>query len=126
MIGYLFGAGGLYTVPTVSVIALQTSSFLFASGLGLVASARDLEPMRTLLADSSAGLLARRALPLALTLPVVIAFLVSQRQRAGYFDAPMAMAVVVVLLVVLVCAAVCGVSSPSGRASTRCRSRPRD
>jgi PAS domain S-box-containing protein len=106
MIGYLFGAGGLYAVPTVSVIALQTASFLMASGVGLVASARDLEPMRTLLADSGAGLLARRALPLALTLPIVIAFVVSLRQRAGYFDAAMAMALVVVLLVVLVCAAV--------------------
>ncbi len=106
LIGYLFGAGNLYTLPTVTVIALQTSSFLFASGVGLVAAARDMEPMRTLLADSGAGLLARRALPLALTLPVVIAYLVSLRQRAGYFDGAMATALIVVLLVVLTCAAV--------------------
>jgi PAS domain S-box-containing protein len=106
LIGYLFGAGHLYTLPTVTVIALQTSSFLFASGLGLVAVARDLEPMRTLRADSGAGLLARRALPLALTLPVGIAWLVSLRQRAGYFDTAMATALVVALLVVLTCAAV--------------------
>ncbi len=104
LVGYVVGAGGLYAVPTLTVIALQTSSFLFVSGLGLLSSARAWDPMRTMLEDSAAGLLARRALPLAFVLPVTIAFLLGLGTAAGHYDAAMAMALLVVVLIVMICA----------------------
>src|SRR5262249_25057319 len=47
--GYLYGAEQMYTIPRLTGIAMQTASILLALGIGLVASAPDREPMRTLL-----------------------------------------------------------------------------
>ena len=39
----------------MTVIALQSSTFLFVSGLGLLTSGRAWDPMRTMFEDSAAG-----------------------------------------------------------------------
>src|SRR6185503_3896461 len=36
LIGYLYGASALYTVPSITVIALQTSTFILANSLAVV------------------------------------------------------------------------------------------
>ncbi|MEO8572814.1 MAG: ATP-binding protein [Pyrinomonadaceae bacterium] len=82
LIGYVFGADTLYTLPAVTAIAFQTATFLLALSVGLVVSMRDSEPMRTLLAPTGAGLLARRALPFIVLVPLVVGYL---RQRGEFF-----------------------------------------
>jgi hypothetical protein len=69
LIGYLFGARGFYAIPWLTAIALQTSVMLLALGIALIAVAPDQQPMRMLRANSAAGLLARRTLPLLIILP---------------------------------------------------------
>ena len=48
LIGYLYGATVLYTVPTVTVIAMQTATFVLAVSFGIVLGVSDHAPMRLL------------------------------------------------------------------------------
>lgn len=101
--GYLFGAGLLYAVPRFTAISLQTASFLFLGGLALVASVPAVEPMRTLLSDSSAGIMVRRTLPFVVTLPVALGVVLVWEQRLGFYDAAVGTAILVLVLVALLC-----------------------
>src|SRR5262245_44583392 len=64
IIGYLYGAQQMYTIPGLTGIALQTAVMLLALGIGVVARVPDREPMRTALEPGAAGILVRRALPI--------------------------------------------------------------
>ncbi len=86
LVGYLYGATAFYTVPKLTTIALQTASMVFALSSGVILSLADRQPVKTLLAASTAGLLARRALPAVCVLPVLVGWLRVRGQRAGLFD----------------------------------------
>jgi PAS domain S-box-containing protein len=102
IIGYLFGADALFTLPRLTTIALQTSTFLLATGMGLLVSVPDREPMRTLLDDSSAGIVARRALPLVILLPIVLGFLRVKGQEAGFYDTAMGTALLTIAWIAVI------------------------
>jgi PAS domain-containing protein len=99
LIGYLYDIDKLYALPTYTVIALQTSSFILAISIGLIASHPLQEPLRTLLDPGGAGMLARRALPLLLVIPVGLGFLGVRGRDAGLYDMRMAMAMLVLALI---------------------------
>jgi len=102
--GYLFGAEVLYALPRLTAISLQTATFVFAAGVGIVASVPRAEPMRTLLADTSAGLMVRRTLPFLVALPLALGAVLAWEQRAGFYDASTGTAILVLMLVGLLCA----------------------
>ena len=104
LIGYLFGADTLYTLPRLTTIAFQTSTIIFAVGLGLIAVATDREPMRTLLEDSAVGALARRALPFIIIVPVLVGYFRLRGQEAELYDTAMGTALLVLALIVILCA----------------------
>ncbi|HWB41852.1 MAG TPA: PAS domain S-box protein, partial [Gemmatimonadales bacterium] len=99
-IGYLFGADPLYTVARATAIALQTATMIVALGVGLMAALPDSQPMRTLLEPSGAGLLARRALPFVIVVPVVLGLLVLRARETGWFDRGLSFAVLVLALII--------------------------
>jgi PAS domain S-box-containing protein len=103
LVGYLYGAQELYTVPWLTVIAMQTSTMLLAVALGLLASMPEREPLRRLLADTAAGALVRRALPLVLLLPISVGLLPLAGERAGYYDTGTGLALLVIGLTALLC-----------------------
>lgn len=86
LIGYWYGAEPLYSVPSLTGIAVQTSTILAALSIGLIATRPDREPMKTLLANSNAGVLARTLLPIALVVPILIGWGRLLGLRAGYYD----------------------------------------
>jgi PAS domain S-box-containing protein len=98
IIGYLFGADSLYTIPRLTVIALQTSLMLLALAMGTVASLPDQQPMKALLEDSAAALLIQRALPAVLLLPIVLGWARLRGQAADLFDTSFGTALMVVAL----------------------------
>ena len=104
--GYLFGADPLFTLPRLTTIAMQTATFVLAVGVGLVASVPERDPMRTLEADTAAGLLARRTLPFVIFLPIGLGFLRLEGEQGGYYDTPMGVAILVLGLIVVLCAVV--------------------
>ena len=84
--GHLYGAQEMYTLPRLTGIAFQTASVIFMLGLGLMASMPDREPVRALLEPGAAGLLARRALPIVILLPVALGWIRVALQREGIVD----------------------------------------
>ncbi|HEY2389141.1 MAG TPA: PAS domain S-box protein [Candidatus Binatia bacterium] len=72
LIGHLYGAEQMYTIPRLTGIAMQAAGILVALALGLVASIPDREPMRTLLERGAAGVLVRRALPVVVLLAIAV------------------------------------------------------
>jgi len=101
LIGYIFGADPLYSVAPLTGIALQTSTMTIAVGLGLVAAVPECQPMRALFESSAAGLLARRALPFIIVLPVALGLLLLRGQTARLFDTGLGTALLVLGLIVM-------------------------
>ena len=85
--GYAYRAEAMYILPRLTGIAVQAASMIAALGLGVIAAAPDHEPVLTLRADSSAGVLARRLLPFVLIAPLLIGWLHLQGERMGLYDA---------------------------------------
>jgi two-component system cell cycle sensor histidine kinase/response regulator CckA len=100
LIGYLFGANPLYAVAPLTAIALQTTTMIIALAVGLVTALGDTQPVGTLLEQSGAGLLARRALPLVIVVPLVLGLLRLRGQQAGWYDTGMGVALLVLALII--------------------------
>jgi PAS domain S-box-containing protein len=98
LIGHLFGADPLYSLPRLTAIALQTSTILMAAGLALVAAIPERQPMRGLIDDGAAGLLTRRTLPFIVLLPLVLGWLRIRGQEEGLYDTAMGTALLVLSL----------------------------
>jgi signal transduction histidine kinase/CheY-like chemotaxis protein len=86
LIGYLYRAGELYTVPTLTVIALQTGTFILVASITILTSVPEHGPMRLLRDRGMAGMLVRRILPAVVVLPVLLGFLRLSGERAGLYD----------------------------------------
>ena len=83
---YLYGASALYTMPRLTVIALQTATFIFAVSLGVIACVPERQPMLTMLDRGAAGIMARRALPVIVIVSLGLGGLRLAAQNAGLFD----------------------------------------
>ncbi|HEY7191778.1 MAG TPA: hypothetical protein VH436_34755, partial [Vicinamibacterales bacterium] len=86
LIGYLYGVTILYTLPTITLIALQTSTFVLAVAISLMLTLPEQAPIRLLDDASPAGALARRILPAVIVVPIVLGLLRLYGERAGLFD----------------------------------------
>lgn len=73
--GYVFGAPALYSMPHLTGIAFSTAVSLLVLSAAIVGSVPDREPMRTLTANSAAGMMARRAFPVIVLLPLLVGYL---------------------------------------------------
>jgi PAS domain S-box-containing protein len=86
LVGYLYGASRLYSLPHSTVIAIQTASFIFAVSLGLILSVREYGPLRLVAGSNAGGVLARHALPVVLLVPLLVGFLRVIGERRGVYD----------------------------------------
>jgi signal transduction histidine kinase/ActR/RegA family two-component response regulator len=86
LIGYLYGADSLYRIPTATVIAFQTSTFVLTVSLGLMLSIPEHGPIRMLTDAGPAGVLVRRILPALIVLPVVLGLIRLEGERGGWYD----------------------------------------
>ena len=84
--GHLYGAQQMYTLPRLTGIAFPTASMILALAFGLMASAPEREPLRSILDPGSAGILARRALPIILLVPLALGWVRVTIQEYGLVD----------------------------------------
>jgi PAS domain S-box-containing protein len=84
--GYLYGAESTYAVPRYTGIAIHTASMIAALSVGIVAAQPESSLVKTLAEDSLAGDLARRVVPAAFLVPLVVGWIRVQGQRAGLYD----------------------------------------
>lgn len=93
LIGYLYGATALYTIPSLTVIAFQTSTFILAVSLGVVLSIPEHAPLRLLEDDTAAGALTRRVVPAMIIVPIMLGIFRLWGEEAGLYDLPFATAI---------------------------------
>ncbi len=86
LVGYAFGADDLYTIPRLTVIALQTSTFIFAASLALLIRIPERGLMALVREDSAAGMLVRGTVPVFVVVSVLIGFARFKGEQAGYYD----------------------------------------
>ena len=98
--GYAYDADSLYAAARVTGIALQSAMLLMTLGIATVICVPDLEPIRTLLEDSAAGLLTRRALPFMVAVPLFLGWMHIQARRINVVDRGTGAAVLILALVV--------------------------
>jgi signal transduction histidine kinase len=104
LIGYLYGASALYTVPSITVIALQTSTFILTTSLAVVLSLPEQAPLRLLQDETAAGALTRRVLPAVIVVPIVLGMFRLWGEQSGYYDLPFGTAIRSVAEIVLMSA----------------------
>jgi len=85
LLGYLYGVTALYTVPLVSIIALQTSTFILAVSIGITIVVPERAPMRILNDASPAGALVRRILPAVIVVPIALGLFRLWGEQAGLY-----------------------------------------
>ncbi|MGN6548045.1 MAG: PAS domain-containing protein, partial [Aureliella sp.] len=107
LVGYLFEAQMLYMVPRLTTISLQAAAFVLAASVGIVAAIPDREPMRTLLENSGAGMMARRMAPFLFLMPQAIGWMRLEGERLGWYDSPFGSALRTFLELVLFSVLLC-------------------
>ena len=86
LIGYLYGASALYTVPALTAIALQTSTFIVAISLAVVLGIPEHAPLRLLEDDTAAGALTRRVVPALIVVPILLGTIRLWGEQRGLYD----------------------------------------
>ena len=85
LLGYLYGEPMLYRLHPTSWVALHAAILLVSFGAALIAARPDQGLISPITSDRIGGWLARRALPLAVTLPLVIGWIRLRGQREGLY-----------------------------------------
>ncbi|MCY7354371.1 MAG: response regulator [Lysobacter sp.] len=98
IVGYLFLADTLYSLPRLTTIALQTAIIVLALGMGIIASARN-GVLVFLREETAAATLVRRTLPSIILLPVLLGWLMLRAQKLGWFDPAFGTSVLVLGLI---------------------------
>ncbi len=101
MTGYFYGAEVLYTLPRLTVIAVQTATFIFAVSLALISFIPDAGPTRIMTENSAAGIMTRHVVPIIILIPILMGFLRLAGEQAGLFDLAFGTASRTVLEIVL-------------------------
>jgi signal transduction histidine kinase/PAS domain-containing protein/ActR/RegA family two-component response regulator len=99
--GYLYGSSRLYSLPYVTVIALQTATFIVAVSLAIIASLPERAPTRWFLDTGPAGVVARQAVPLIIAFPILAGWLRLWGEKSGWYDTSFGTAMLVVVLIIL-------------------------
>jgi signal transduction histidine kinase/CheY-like chemotaxis protein len=106
LIGYLYDASELYSIPGRTAIALQTATFVLAAAAALILAIPESAPMRVFGDPSAAGIATRRLLPFVIVVPIVTGELRLLGEQLGWYDTAFGVALhtlaeIALLLIVL-------------------------
>ena len=99
--GHVYGVDVLYALPRLSMISLQTASFISALSVGLIVLHPDLAPMRWFLRRGAIGIIARRSIPALIVGPILIGWLQLMGARAGWYETSFGTALLMLALTAL-------------------------
>jgi methyl-accepting chemotaxis protein len=85
LIGYTYGAETLYRVAPYSSMALHTALAFLVLGLGILYARPDRGLMHVLTSHTAGGVMARRLLPAAVLVPVIMGWLRLEGERTGLY-----------------------------------------
>ncbi len=84
--GYAYGSTSFYGISSYTRMALHTAATFLVLCAGVCSVRPDTQLMRILTSDTAGGLVARRLLPAAVFIPLVLGWLRLVGQRAGLYD----------------------------------------
>jgi PAS domain S-box-containing protein len=97
--GYVYGVIALYLVGVYSSVAVHTALALFVLGTGIVLARPDGGLMGRITAKDSGGWMLRTFLPVAILMPFFLGWLALEGNRAGLYDTPFGIALLVLALI---------------------------
>ncbi|MCF3650964.1 PAS domain-containing protein [Synoicihabitans lomoniglobus] len=104
--GYLFGVQSLYRFFIFSSVAFHTAVVFILIGLGILAVRPDRGIVETVSSRWLGGFLARQALPWIVGVPIIVAWIRLQGEKAGYYDTAIGLAIFatsnIIILVLIV------------------------
>jgi PAS domain S-box-containing protein len=86
VLGYLYGAEQLYQLQTYASIALHSALLIVLLGVAVLLLRPDRSVVTEFFSHHHGGLMARRVLPLAILLPMVVGWLRLKGQHAGWYE----------------------------------------
>jgi hypothetical protein len=93
VLGYLYGIASLYAFRPYESVSLPTAILLVVVAFGALAVQPSRPVVVVVMGSRAGGAMARRTLPFALVVPVVLAWLRLAGQRAGYYDTEFGLAI---------------------------------
>ncbi|HMT09441.1 MAG TPA: PAS domain-containing protein, partial [Pyrinomonadaceae bacterium] len=93
IVGYLYQVDTLFTLPRLTAIALQTATFILATGVGTVLSMTNAAPRRLLADPGTEGQVLRRLVPVVIIVPIALGHLTVLGTQSGLFEAPFGIAI---------------------------------
>ncbi len=102
-IGHIYDAASLYAVPYFAGLSLPTSVMLCVAAVGILGVHPDKGPLGVLSSDGRGSRLARRLLPVAVVLPVLIGWARLQGERVGLYEFEFGLALFATASVLVFC-----------------------
>ena len=99
LLGYAYGINSMYGFGEEIPMALGTAVALVALGIAIACARADRGLLAVLIGDDPGGILARRILPVAVFIPVLLGWLLIAGQRANLFSPQYGTAIAVVIAV---------------------------
>src|SRR5215831_9923089 len=93
LLGYAYGAEGMYGLGELQRMALPTAASLFVLGIGILCARPDGGFVSVIVTDHAGGVLARRMLPVAILVPAGLGWLVLSGRRAALFSEALGLAI---------------------------------
>jgi signal transduction histidine kinase len=115
LIGYAYGAAGMYRLSSFIPMALNTAFVFHVLSLGLLLSRPDRGLMAVLLHPGQGGVMARRLLPVVIILPACLGWLRVMGQRLGWYETEFGAAFMVATTVIIFAIAVCSIAHALNR-----------
>ncbi len=120
LVGYGYGVRVFYQISAyTSSMSLHTALALAGLSAGLLCAAPDRGLMRTMTADLAGGAAARRLLPVAVALPLVLGWSIVWGWRLGLYDPAFAISLLVVAIVMIFAAAIWHSAASLNRVESR-------
>jgi hypothetical protein len=96
-VGYMYGVTALYTIGSSTGMAVHTAVTFIVLATGILAARPDRGMMALLTSDSVGGVMARRLVPTAIGIPLVLSWLRWEGQRAGLYGTAFGLALMVIV-----------------------------
>lgn len=96
VIGYVYGAPALHPTWPTSTMALHTAVLFAVASIGILGAQADRSPLGILASEGTGSTIARRLLPLAIAVPVLIGWFTLHGERAGVYGLELGLMLLVV------------------------------
>jgi PAS domain S-box-containing protein len=96
VIGYVYGVPAMHPTWPTSTMALHTAALFAIASVGILGAQADRSPLGILASEGTGSTIARRLLPLAIAVPVLIGWFALQGEEAGVYGLELGLMLLVV------------------------------